>query len=95
MPMDPDDALHPESPLMTMSNSFLNDGMLSLSMPGPSRDQTYYIPDGNTVMLVENTLFRVSACRSCWFNSGSRTSSLLIALRAGTQINTHEGQVRV
>lgn len=53
--------LHPESPLMAaMTNSFLGDGMLSLSIPGPSRDPTYYIPDGNSVLLVENTLFRVS-----------------------------------
>ena len=52
------DDLHPDSPLMNMS--LLNEGMLSLSMPGPSRDKTYYIPDGNTVLLVENTLFRVS-----------------------------------
>lgn len=58
--MDHDD-LHPESPLMNMSNSFLGDGMLSLSIPGPSRDPTYYIPDGNSVLLVENTLFRVSS----------------------------------
>ncbi|GJE97119.1 hypothetical protein PsYK624_133300 [Phanerochaete sordida] len=42
-----------------MTNSFLGDGMLSLSMPGPSRDPTYYISDGNSVLLVENTLFRV------------------------------------
>lgn len=44
---------------MTMSNSFLNEGMLLLSMPGPSRDATYYIHDGNSVLLVENTLFKV------------------------------------
>ena len=44
---------------MTMTNSFLNDGMLLLSMPGPSRDPSYYIHDGNTVLLVENTLFKV------------------------------------
>ncbi|TBU39182.1 hypothetical protein BD309DRAFT_993934 [Dichomitus squalens] len=42
-----------------MSNSFLNDGILLLSMPGPSRDPSYYIHDGNTVLLVENTLFKV------------------------------------
>ena len=53
------DGLHPDSPLMTMSNSFLGDGMLSLSIPGPSRDPVYYIPDGNSVLLVENTLFKV------------------------------------
>jgi hypothetical protein len=53
--------LHPESPLMTMSKSFLGDGILSLSIPGPNRDPTYYIPDGNSVLLVENTLFRVSS----------------------------------
>ncbi|KIP10202.1 hypothetical protein PHLGIDRAFT_65999 [Phlebiopsis gigantea 11061_1 CR5-6] len=42
-----------------MTNSFLGDGMLSLSIPGPSRDPTYYIFDGNSVLLVESTLFRV------------------------------------
>ncbi|KAI0632319.1 hypothetical protein C8Q77DRAFT_1218732 [Trametes polyzona] len=55
-------ALPPDSPLMTMTNSFLNDGMLLLSMPGPrlpTRDPTYYINDGNSVLLVENTLFKV------------------------------------
>ena len=53
-------ALPPDSPLMTMTNSFLNDGMLLLSMPGHTRDGTYYIHDGNTVLLVEKTLFKVS-----------------------------------
>ncbi|KAI9058248.1 hypothetical protein FKP32DRAFT_1659419 [Trametes sanguinea] len=62
--MDHDDqpALPPDSPLMTMTNSFLNDGMLLLSMPGPRlpcRDPTYYINDGNTVLFVENILFKV------------------------------------
>ncbi|KAL6302003.1 hypothetical protein BKA93DRAFT_737701 [Sparassis latifolia] len=42
-----------------MSNSFLRDGMLQLSIPGPSRDPVYYISDGNSVLLVENTLFKV------------------------------------
>lgn len=51
--------LPPDSPLMNMSNSFLNEGMLLLSIPGPSRDPTYYIHDGNSVLLVENTLFKV------------------------------------
>lgn len=32
---------------------------LHLSIPIPSRDSTYYIADGNTVLLVENTLFKV------------------------------------
>lgn len=62
------DGLHPDSPLMTMSNSFLGDGMLSLSIPGPSRDAVYYIPDGNSVLLVENTLFKVRPTLSS--NSG-------------------------
>lgn len=44
--------------LMTMSNSkFLRDSMLSLSIP--TRDADYYISDGNTVLLVENILFKV------------------------------------
>lgn len=44
--------------LMTMSNSkFLRDSMLSLSIP--TRDSDYYISDGNTVLLVENILFKV------------------------------------
>jgi hypothetical protein len=44
--------------LMTMSNSkFLRDSMLSLSIP--TRDTEYYISDGNTVLLVENILFKV------------------------------------
>ncbi|EMD39795.1 hypothetical protein CERSUDRAFT_112062 [Gelatoporia subvermispora B] len=60
--MDDHPHLHPDSPLMTMSNSFLGDGMLQLSqlsIPGASRDPTYYISDGNSVLLVENTLFKV------------------------------------
>lgn len=32
-----------------------------LSIPIPTRDPEYYISDGNTVLLVENTLFKV--CR--------------------------------
>jgi len=44
---------------MTMTHSFLGEGILSLSMPGPSRDPMYYIVDGNSVFLVENTLFKV------------------------------------
>lgn len=56
------EGLRADSPLMHMSNSFLGEsGLLSLSIPGPRRDSTYYISDGNTVLLVENTLFRVSA----------------------------------
>ena len=55
-------SLPPDSPLMNMTNSFLNDGMLLLSMPGPSRDPTFYIHDGNSVLLVENTLFKVCIC---------------------------------
>ncbi|KAH9947630.1 hypothetical protein B0H21DRAFT_738207 [Amylocystis lapponica] len=51
--------LRPDSALMTMANSFLRDGMLQLSIPGPSRDTMYYISDGNSVLLVENTLFKV------------------------------------
>jgi len=57
--MDTNADLRADSPLMTMSNSFLGDGILSLSIPGPSRDPTYYISDGNSVLLVENTLFKV------------------------------------
>ncbi|KAI0345957.1 hypothetical protein BDW22DRAFT_1389955 [Trametopsis cervina] len=53
------DGIHAGSPLMAMAHSFLADGILSLSMPGPSRDSTYYISDGNSVFLVENTLFKV------------------------------------
>ena len=55
------DELHPDSPLMTMTHSFLGESssILSLSMPGPSRDPMYYISDGNSVFLVENTLFKV------------------------------------
>ncbi|PCH40289.1 hypothetical protein WOLCODRAFT_136764 [Wolfiporia cocos MD-104 SS10] len=51
--------LRPDSPLMTMANSFLHDEMLKLSIPGPSRDPVYYISDGNTVLMVDNTLFKV------------------------------------
>ena len=58
-------ALPPDSPLMTMSNSFLHDGILLLSMPGPSRDPAYYIHDGNSVLLVENTLFKAGAVHCC------------------------------
>ena len=61
----PQPPLPPDSPLMNMTNSFLNDGMLLLSMPGPSRDPTYYIHDGNSVLLVENTLFKVRVNFQC------------------------------
>lgn len=51
-----------------LASSFMHSGnaspstpklQLQLSIPIPSRDATYYIPDGNTVLLVENTLFKV------------------------------------
>jgi hypothetical protein len=44
-------------PLMPATHAFLRDSMLQLSIP--TRDAAYYIPDGNTVLLVGNTLFRV------------------------------------
>lgn len=62
MDHDQEQGLPPDSPLMTMSHSFLHDEMLKLSIPGPSRDPTYYIGDGNTVLLVDNTLFKVCCC---------------------------------
>lgn len=51
-----------------LASSFMHSGepspstpklQLQLSIPIPSRDATYYIPDGNTVLLVESTLFKV------------------------------------
>ncbi|KAL4251797.1 hypothetical protein ABKN59_004653 [Abortiporus biennis] len=57
--MEANDDLHGDNPLMTMSNTFLGESMLSLSIPGPTRDPVYYIHDGNSVLLVENTLFKV------------------------------------
>lgn len=53
-----------EFSFLNMSNSkFLRDSMLQLSIP--TRDNDYYIPDGNTVLLVENTLFRVRIHPGC------------------------------
>ena len=75
--MDPDE-LHPDSPLMTMSHSFLGEGILSLSIPGPSRDPTYYIADGNSVFLVENTLFKVSCLNYALF---TRAMFIMLAQR--------------
>lgn len=52
-----------------LANSFMQSGdaspstpklQLQLSIPIPSRDPTFYIPDGNTVLLVENILFKVT-----------------------------------
>lgn len=37
---------------------------LQLSIPVVQRDPDYYISDGNTVLLVENTLFKVGALLS-------------------------------
>ncbi|KAH7909811.1 hypothetical protein BJ138DRAFT_1154339 [Hygrophoropsis aurantiaca] len=51
-----------------LSSTFMHSGNISpstpklqlqLSIPIPVRDPNYYIPDGNTVLLVENTLFKV------------------------------------
>ena len=95
--MDTDDHLHPDSPLMTMSRSFLNDGILALSMPGPARDPNYYIPDGNSVLLVENTLFRVSAKASVLHISRGRAhvQSFILTLcdYVGPSVYAHKGQV--
>ncbi|EPQ50974.1 hypothetical protein GLOTRDRAFT_49425 [Gloeophyllum trabeum ATCC 11539] len=55
-----------------MSNIFLRDSMLRLSIP--TRDAAYYIPDGNTVLLVENTLFKVH--RSNLMKDGSTFDTL-------------------
>ncbi|TFK52304.1 hypothetical protein OE88DRAFT_1657494 [Heliocybe sulcata] len=57
---------------MSMSNSFLRDSMLRLSIP--TRDALYYISDGNTVLLVENTLFKVH--RSNLMKDGSTFDTL-------------------
>lgn len=90
MDHDQEQGLTPDGPLMTMSHSFLHDEMLKLSIPGPSRDPTYYIGDGNTVLLVDNTLFKV------------RGSALSVARRrgpdvrrAGASVGAYERQVRV
>ncbi|KAG1879156.1 hypothetical protein F4604DRAFT_1891821 [Suillus subluteus] len=49
-----------------LTTSFMHSGDVSPTTPKlqlqlsiPHHDPTYYIPDGNTVLLVENTLFRV------------------------------------
>ncbi|KAH7925601.1 hypothetical protein BV22DRAFT_1112228 [Leucogyrophana mollusca] len=51
-----------------LTNTFMHSGnvspstpklQLQLSIPIPARDPTYYISDGNTVLLVESTLFKV------------------------------------
>ncbi len=80
-------ALPPDSPLMTMTHSFLNDGMLLLSMPGHTRDGTYYILDGNTVLLVEKTLFKVSR-----YLLAHRTHGMSASY--GTQLSSRGGAFR-
>ena len=92
--MDADDNLHPDGPLMTMAHSLLNDGILALSMPGPTRDQTYYIADGNSVLLVQNTLFRVRALHDCPRPVPCQSCHVfLFSCTLGSQVYTHEGQV--
>ena len=58
---------------ISISNSFMQPGstspitpklQLQLSIPVVQRDPDYYISDGNTVLLVENTLFKVGALLS-------------------------------
>ena len=88
--------LPPDSPLMNMSNSFLNEGMLLLSIPGPSRDPTYYIHDGNSVLLVENTLFKVrTRSRNGGREVGWWDVNELTIYTLGTPLCAHEGQVRL
>ncbi|KDQ62688.1 hypothetical protein JAAARDRAFT_122179 [Jaapia argillacea MUCL 33604] len=55
-----------------MSSNFIRDSMLRLSIP--TRDSLYYISDGNTVLLVENTLFKVH--RSTLVKDGSSFETL-------------------
>jgi hypothetical protein len=43
---------------MSMSSPELSSHYLQLSIP--VRDPSFYISDGNTILLVENTLFKVS-----------------------------------
>jgi hypothetical protein len=65
--------------LAAMSNSrFLRDSMLSLSIP--TRDSEYYISDGNTVLLVENILFKVRAPKSP--TPSATTSDLALVTRS-------------
>ena len=87
--------LPPDSPLMNMSNSFLNDGMLLLSMPGFTRDPTYYIHDGNSVVLVEKTLFKVSPSPLQCTKHAGVTGDRCLAFYVGTSLRAHEGQVCV
>lgn len=53
-----------------LTTSFMHSGDVSPTTPKlqlqlsiPHHDPTYYIPDGNTVLLVENILFRVRLLR--------------------------------
>jgi hypothetical protein len=55
-------------PDVYLTNTFMHSGnvspstpklQLQLSIPIPTRDSAYYYSDGNTVLLVENTLFKV------------------------------------
>ena len=75
---------------MTMTNSFLNDGMLLLSMPGPSRDPSYYIHDGNTVLLVENTLFKVRVCSQCKVLKADACTACLATLQVHRSVLTKD-----
>lgn len=56
-------------PDVYLTNAFMHSGnvspstpklQLQLSIPIPTRDSIYYYSDGNTVLLVENTLFKVT-----------------------------------
>lgn len=74
---------------MSMSNSrFLRDSMLQLSIP--TRDNDYYISDGNTVLLVQNTLFKVSLHPGVRLKDGVEGS-----IYAGPPIHTDERQVNI
>ena len=61
-------------PDVYLTNTFMHSGnvspstpklQLQLSIPIPTRDSMYYYADGNTVLLVENTLFKVTSSSRC------------------------------
>lgn len=53
---------------------------LQLSIPIPSRDPEYYISDGNTVLLVETTLFKVNQSS---LSTGGHSNSLMPGSQVG------------
>ena len=85
-------------PDVYLTHTFMHSGNVSpstpklqlhLSIPIPTRDSMYYYADGNTVLLVENTLFKVTSSRC------APIAPKIMPTDAGAPLSPDKGEVDV